>query len=107
VAPKDAGKNGAGRKVVKFDRAIIAAGSQSIKLPFIPDDPRNLYTALTPGLVDVQDNSLSIFRLIRLQEVHRFILLSGLSDTGEIYLLDFAAVLSVLDRAAVEHATLH
>jgi dihydrolipoamide dehydrogenase len=36
VAPK----NGAGRKVVKFDKAIIAAGSQAIKLPFIPDDPR-------------------------------------------------------------------
>ena len=33
-------KNGAGRKVVKFDRAIIAAGSQAIKLPFILDDPR-------------------------------------------------------------------
>jgi len=33
-------KNGAGRKVVKFDRAIIAAGSQAIRLPFIPDDPR-------------------------------------------------------------------
>ena len=33
-------KNGAGRKVVRFDRAIIAAGSQAIKLPFIPDDPR-------------------------------------------------------------------
>ena len=33
-------KNGAGRKVVKFDRAIIAAGSQAIKLPFIPEDPR-------------------------------------------------------------------
>ena len=33
-------KNGAGRKVVKFDRAIIAAGSRAIKLPFIPDDPR-------------------------------------------------------------------
>jgi dihydrolipoamide dehydrogenase len=44
VAPKDAemnaGKSGAGRKVVKFDRAVIAAGSQAIKLPFIPDDPR-------------------------------------------------------------------
>ena len=33
-------KNDAGRKVVKFDRAIIAAGSRAIKLPFIPDDPR-------------------------------------------------------------------
>src|SRR5205809_3127594 len=29
-----------GRKVVKCDKAIIAAGSQAIKLPFIPDDPR-------------------------------------------------------------------
>ena len=32
--------NGGGRQVVKFDKAIIAAGSQAIKLPFIPDDPR-------------------------------------------------------------------
>ncbi len=29
-----------GRKVVAFSNAIIAAGSQSAKLPFIPDDPR-------------------------------------------------------------------
>jgi dihydrolipoamide dehydrogenase len=36
VAPK----NGAGRRIVKFDKAIIAAGSQAIKLPFFPDDPR-------------------------------------------------------------------
>src|ERR1700738_5000069 len=33
-------KNGSGRKVVKFDKSIIAAGSEAIKLPFIPDDPR-------------------------------------------------------------------
>jgi len=33
-------RNGGGRKVVKFDKAIIAAGSQAIKLPFMPDDPR-------------------------------------------------------------------
>ena len=33
-------KNGGEGKVVKFDRAIIAAGSQAIRLPFIPDDPR-------------------------------------------------------------------
>jgi dihydrolipoamide dehydrogenase len=25
---------------VKFDKCIIAAGSQAIKLPFMPDDPR-------------------------------------------------------------------
>ncbi|OJA43903.1 dihydrolipoyl dehydrogenase [Burkholderia ubonensis] len=29
-----------GTKVVKFKQAIIAAGSQSVKLPFLPDDPR-------------------------------------------------------------------
>ena len=29
-----------GRKVVKFEQAIIAAGSQSVRLPFLPDDPR-------------------------------------------------------------------
>src|SRR4030095_14479807 len=36
VAPK----NGAVRKVIKFDKAIVAAGSQAIKLPSFPDDPR-------------------------------------------------------------------
>ena len=28
------------KKVVKFDKCIIAAGSQAIELPFMPDDPR-------------------------------------------------------------------
>ena len=28
------------KTVVKFDKAIIAAGSESVNLPFIPDDPR-------------------------------------------------------------------
>ena len=28
------------KKVVKFAKAIIAAGSQAMKLPFLPDDPR-------------------------------------------------------------------
>ncbi len=28
------------KKVVRFAKAIIAAGSQAVKLPFIPDDPR-------------------------------------------------------------------
>ncbi len=28
------------KKVVRFAKAIIAAGSQSVKLPFVPDDPR-------------------------------------------------------------------
>ncbi|HEX3382626.1 MAG TPA: dihydrolipoyl dehydrogenase [Paraburkholderia sp.] len=29
-----------GKKVVRFKQAIIAAGSESVKLPFIPEDPR-------------------------------------------------------------------
>ncbi|MCP1670706.1 dihydrolipoyl dehydrogenase [Kerstersia gyiorum] len=29
-----------GEKVVRFKHVIIAAGSQSVKLPFLPDDPR-------------------------------------------------------------------
>ena len=32
-------KTGA-KKVVRFQKAIIAAGSQAVKLPFMPDDPR-------------------------------------------------------------------
>ena len=28
------------RQVIRFDKAIIAAGSQAIRLPFLPDDPR-------------------------------------------------------------------
>ena len=35
------GQNRTGaRKVVRFVNAIVAAGSQSVRLPFIPDDPR-------------------------------------------------------------------
>jgi dihydrolipoamide dehydrogenase len=29
-----------GQRTIKFDKAIIAAGSQSAKLPFLPEDPR-------------------------------------------------------------------
>jgi len=29
-----------GKKVIAFKRAIIAAGSQAVRLPFLPDDPR-------------------------------------------------------------------
>jgi dihydrolipoamide dehydrogenase len=28
------------RKIVQFTKAIIAAGSEAVRLPFIPDDPR-------------------------------------------------------------------
>ena len=32
--------DGSGKKTVKFAKAIIAAGSQAVKLPFMPEDPR-------------------------------------------------------------------
>ncbi|MCE2680545.1 MAG: dihydrolipoyl dehydrogenase [Burkholderiales bacterium] len=32
--------NGGGQKVIRFEKAIIAVGSQPVKLPFIPEDPR-------------------------------------------------------------------
>jgi dihydrolipoamide dehydrogenase len=41
VALRDAaGKETGVKKVVKFAKCIIAAGSQAIKLPFMPEDPR-------------------------------------------------------------------
>ncbi|MGH6610896.1 MAG: dihydrolipoyl dehydrogenase [Burkholderiaceae bacterium] len=33
-------ETGGGKQTVKFAKAIIAAGSQAVKLPFVPDDPR-------------------------------------------------------------------
>jgi dihydrolipoamide dehydrogenase len=36
----DASGKATGKKVVKFAKAIIAAGSQAVKLPFMPEDPR-------------------------------------------------------------------
>jgi dihydrolipoamide dehydrogenase len=36
VEVENAGK----KQVVRFEKAIIAAGSEAVKLPFIPDDPR-------------------------------------------------------------------
>jgi len=32
--------DGSGKKTVKFEKAIIAAGSEAVKLPFVPEDPR-------------------------------------------------------------------
>ena len=41
VEMRDAtGQASGARKVVKFKKAIIAAGSQAVKLPFMPEDPR-------------------------------------------------------------------
>ncbi|MDZ5459314.1 dihydrolipoyl dehydrogenase [Azohydromonas lata] len=36
----DAQERTGGEKVIRFKKAIIAAGSQAVRLPFLPDDPR-------------------------------------------------------------------
>src|SRR3954462_14144796 len=68
--------NGGGRQVVKFDKAIIAAGSQAIKLPFMPDDPR---------VVDSTD-------ALELRQVPKSMLVIG----GGIIGLEMATVYSTL-----------
>jgi tripartite ATP-independent transporter DctP family solute receptor len=81
---------------------------EALKASAVPIAFGELYTALTTGLVDVQDNSLSIFRLIRLQEVHKFILLSGHSYAVGVLGINnaFYIQLSPDERAAVDAAAL-
>ena len=81
---------------------------EALKASAVPIGFGELYTALTTGLVDVQDNSLSIFRLVRLQEVHKFILLSGHSYAVGVLGINnaFYIQLSPDERAAVDAAAL-
>ena len=81
---------------------LIAA----LKGSAVPIGFGDLYTALTTGLVDVQDNSLSVFRLVRLQEVHKFILLSGHSYAVGVLGINnaFYSLLSPAEGAAVDAA---
>ena len=48
------------RTVVKFDKAVIAAGSEAMKLPFIPDDPRVIDSTGALALDDVPGRMLVI-----------------------------------------------
>jgi dihydrolipoamide dehydrogenase len=52
-------ENGA-RTVVYFDQAVIAAGSEAVKLPFIPDDPRVIDSTGALALGDVPGRMLVI-----------------------------------------------
>ena len=47
-------------KVVRFEQAIIAAGSQVMRLPFIPDDPRVLDSTRALDLASVPQRMLVI-----------------------------------------------
>jgi len=81
---------------------------ESLKASAVSIGFGELYTALTTGLVDVQDNSLSVFRLARLQEAHKFILLSGHSYAVGVLGINnaFYIQLSPDERAAVDAAAL-
>jgi tripartite ATP-independent transporter DctP family solute receptor len=81
---------------------------EALKASAVPIAFGELYTALATGLVDVQDNSLSVFRLVRLQEVHKFILLSGHSYSVGVLGINnaFYIQLSSDERAAVDAAAL-
>ncbi len=48
------------KKVVRFAKAIIAAGSQAVKLPFIPEDPRIADSTGALGLQSVPKKMLVI-----------------------------------------------
>jgi dihydrolipoamide dehydrogenase len=51
---------GGGRTLVRFDKAVIAAGSEAVKLPFIPDDPRVIDSTGALALEDVPARMLVI-----------------------------------------------
>ncbi len=48
------------KTVVKFDHAVIAAGSEAVNLPFIPDDPRVIDSTGALALEDVPKTMLVI-----------------------------------------------
>lgn len=47
-----------GKQIINFDNAIIAAGSQPVKLPFLPDDPRIIDSTGALELKDVKGEML-------------------------------------------------
>ena len=48
------------QQVVSFQRAIIAAGSQAVRLPFMPDDPRVVDSTGALGLASVPQKMLIV-----------------------------------------------
>ncbi len=48
------------KKVIRFDKAIIAAGSQVVRLPFIPNDPRILDSTGALALKEIPKKMLII-----------------------------------------------
>ncbi len=56
----DARQTSGEKKVIRFAKAIIAAGSQAVKLPFVPDDPRIVDSTGALQLRDVPKRMLVI-----------------------------------------------
>lgn len=53
-------KNEEGTILIQFEQAIIAAGSQPIALPFLPDDPRIMDSTGALALADIPEKMLII-----------------------------------------------
>src|SRR5262245_13317963 len=85
-------------------RPISTPLIETLKGSTVPIGFGDLRTALTTGLVDVQENSLSVFRFVRLQEVHKFILLSGHTYAVGVLGINnaFYIQLSPDERAAID-----
>jgi len=49
-----------GAQTVRFDKAIIAAGSEAVSLPFLPDDPRIVDSTGALALPDIPERMLVI-----------------------------------------------
>jgi len=49
-----------GKKIVRFENAIIAVGSRPVKLPFLPDDPRIIDSTGALEITDTKCNMLVI-----------------------------------------------
>ena len=49
-----------GKKIVKYKQAIIAAGSEAVKLPFMPEDPRVVYSTGALELLHIPQRMLVI-----------------------------------------------
>jgi tripartite ATP-independent transporter DctP family solute receptor len=82
-------------------RPVEAAGGTAAAIPF-----NELYTSLKTGVVDAQDNSVSVFRLVKLYEVQKYLTLSGHSYSfGPMGINDrFYAALPSEHRKAIDAA---
>ncbi|MGH8795774.1 MAG: TRAP transporter substrate-binding protein [Caldimonas sp.] len=82
-------------------KAAEALGASASPIAF-----NELYTSLKTGVVDGQDNSVSVFRLVKLNEVQKYLLLSGHTyGVGMLAINDaYYKGLSDSERAVVDAA---